>query len=391
MLNNNIISHPSQEFFLTNPSNIVAGNINELSRRTIKKCVNINSAFRDIEAPTLYPEIKCPRESKWSSSNFYIRLPTPIDKTVSMSLSSIEIPNSFYSISSDFKSNVFTIILKKISDMTEISYVIEIIQGNYTATQLIQQIQYAIDNIIGLPGLIKIDMHPIYGKTYIYKNFSHNNFADYDFELDFRLPDDKERNIKMNLGWILGYRKPYYYYKIGYKDGCFYDPGYIKNSSISPYLGPEQLESPSVNQNYKESTNCYKKSKIIQPLFEKTFPQGFVSEGLIDINPIKYLFLIVDDFNNNVSDQYISLVSKTTQLPSSNILARIVVPNSNCNTKCDVMFDNLSNFTLKKRDYFAGVTIEKLHFKLVDEYGRIINLNKNDISLLLEFEVIYNL
>ena len=390
MLNHNIISHPSQGYNLTNTSNIVAGNINELSRRTIKKCVNINSEFREIEAPTLYPEIKCPRESKWSSSNFYIRLPTPIDKTASMSLSSIEIPKTFYSISSDFKSNVFTIILKKVNSTKTKSYVIEIIQGNYTTSQLISQIQFAIDNTIGLPGLIKIAMHPIYGKTYIYKNLSYINNKYYDFELDFRLPDDKERNIKMNLGWILGYRKPYYYCNVGYKDGCLYETEYITDSS-NIFLGKEQLESPSVNQNYKESTNCYEKSKIIKPLFEKTFPQGFVSEGLIDINPIKYLFLIVDDFNNNVSDQYISLVSKTTQLPSSNILARIIIPSSNCNTKCDAIFDNLSDFVLKKRDYFGGVTIEKLHFKLVDEYGRIINLNNNDISLLLEFEVIYNL
>ena len=100
MLNHNIVSHPSQGYNLTNTSNVVAGNINELSRRTIKKCININSAFRDTEAPKLYPETKCPRESKWSSSNFYIRLPTPIDKTASMSLSSIEIPRSFYPISS---------------------------------------------------------------------------------------------------------------------------------------------------------------------------------------------------------------------------------------------------------------------------------------------------
>lgn len=380
MLNHNIVSHPPQSFHLTNTSNIVAGNINELSRRTIKKCVNINSTFRDEEAPSLYPESRCPRDSKWSSSNFYIRLPTPIDKAASMSLSSIEIPRSFYSISSEFRSNVFTINIKDLCTGKKKSYIIEILQGNYTPLQLISQIQAAINTTVG-PGLIKIQMNTIYGKTYIFKDPRNLDFENYEFDLDFRLPDDVQRNIKMNLGWILGFRKPFYYYNRGYNDGCYYDPAYITDST-SNLLGKEQLLSPAVNQNYIDS-------KMIKPISCKIFPQGFVSEGLIDTNSIKYMFLVVDDFNNNVSDQYISLVSKTAQLPSSNILARIVVPNTNTNT--NITFDNLSNFVLKKRDYFGGVTIEKLHFKLVDEYGRIINLNNNDISLLLEFEVIYNL
>lgn len=382
MLNHNIVPHQPQSFHLTNTSNIVAGNINELSRRTIKKCVNINSTFRDEEAPTLYPEKKCSRDSKWSSSNFYIRLPTPIDKAASMSLSSIEIPRSFYSISSEFRSNVFTINIKDLCTGKKKSYIIEILQGNYTPLQLISQIQAAINTTVG-PGLIKIQMNTIYGKTYIFKDPRNLDFENYEFDLDFRLPDDVQRNIKMNLGWILGYRKPLYYYNRGYKDGCYSEPAYINDSSTN-LLGKEQLLSPAVNQNYIDS-------KMIKPVSCKIFPQGFVSEGLIDTNPIKYMFLVVDDFNNNVSDQYISLVSKSAQLPSSNILARIIIPNSNCNTKCDAIFENLSNFVLKRRDYFGGVTIEKLHFKLVDEYGRIINLNNNDISLLLEFEVIYNL
>ena len=298
-----------------------------------------------------------------------------------MSLSSIEIPHSFYLFSSDFKSNVFTIVEHTPSG-EKIPHIIEIIPGNYHSDELLPQIQATIDASVG-PNNIQIDMNPVYGKTYIFKDPSSNII----FDLDFRIPDDPKRNIKMNMGWILGYRKPYYRYKDNFEDGCKYESDYIKNDSSGIHLGYEQRNSKFVKQNYN--------SIIVEPNINHPngvpsypiYPQGFVSEGFIDTGGARYLFLVVDDFNNNVSDQYISLVSKTTQLPCSNILARIIVPHS----KHEIGFDDLSDFVLKKRDYFGGVTIEKLHFKLVDEYGRVVNLNNTEISLLLEFEVIYNL
>ena len=71
---------------LTTPSQVVRGGVNELSRRIITKCVNINSMFRETQAPTLWPQYKCMYDSKWSSSDFIIRLPTALDKVASMTL-----------------------------------------------------------------------------------------------------------------------------------------------------------------------------------------------------------------------------------------------------------------------------------------------------------------
>ena len=220
---------------------------------------------------------------------------------------------------------------------------------------------------------------------------------DFKFNLDFRLPDEPTRDIRMNMGWILGYRNPYYFYEKSWADGCWYGPDYIDvsqcdsatNSSICT-LKPYQYNSKFVKRNYE--------SKMIAPAEQYTkgnnnvtqysnYLNGFVSEGFIDTGGPRYLFLLVDDFNNNVNDQYMSLVSKNTLMPSSNILARIVLPQS----KHEVGFDDRSDFVPKKREYFGPVRIDKLHFKLVDEFGRVVNLNNNEISLLLEFEVIYNL
>jgi len=42
------------------------------------------------------------------------------------------------------------------------------------------------------------------------------------------------------------------------------------------------------------------------------------------------------------------------------------------------------------REYFGPVTISKFKFKLLDEYGRIISLNKMDWSIVIVFEKLYD-
>ena len=44
---------------------------------------------------------------------------------------------------------------------------------------------------------------------------------------------------------------------------------------------------------------------------------------------------------------------------------------------------------LRKRNYFGPVDIQKLRIQLLDEYGRIIQLNNMDWSCALTFEVLY--
>ena len=439
--NNNIIHHGNFSSTLSAPDNFIGGNVNQINKRIIKKCVNINSMFRETQAPSLWPQYKSLYESKWTSSNFTIRLPTVLDNVVSMTLNSIEIPNSQYTFSSDTKTNVFTII--EILDPSEYSqeccrpqlntgknittsdgcceqreqsgsdqycahsscchdpdttaytdssknypcytpHIIELMPGNYHSDELIPQLQDSIDAALG-PNKIAVNMNPIYGKTYIYSDPSNN----VKFELDFRIPDDPSRDIRMNMGWILGYRKPYYHYEKSWVDGCWYGPDYITDDSSGNILGSSQTSSKVVNQNYDSSFDC-PESIIVSPstIYQDypMYPQGYVSEGFIDTGGARYIFLVVDDFNNNVNDQYMSLVSKNAQIPTSNILARIVIPIS----KHEVGFEDLSDFVPKKREYFGPVSIDKLHFKLVDEFGRIVNLNNNEISLLLDFEVLYN-
>ena len=50
---------------------------------------------------------------------------------------------------------------------------------------------------------------------------------------------------------------------------------------------------------------------------------------------------------------------------------------------------NSSDMVTKTRNYFGPVNIQKLRIQLLDEYGRVINMNNMDYSLCLDFTCIY--
>ena len=112
---------------------------------------------------------------------------------------------------------------------------------------------------------------------------------------------------------------------------------------------------------------------------------SYVSEGIIDVVGTKYIYLVVDDFNNSVNDGFYGAF--TSSILNKNILARISLQGS--------VFSVLSqsNFILitTPRQYFGPVDIQKLQIQLLDEYGRILNLNNMDYSFCLTFQTIYDL
>ena len=76
-----------------------------------------------------------------------------------------------------------------------------------------------------------------------------------------------------------------------------------------------------------------------------------------------------------------------------NILARLT--RSSIGTALNVGF-TLDSALLKsddatrKRVYFGPINIKKLHFKILDAYGRIVDLNNMDISFALRLDRLYD-
>ena len=111
---------------------------------------------------------------------------------------------------------------------------------------------------------------------------------------------------------------------------------------------------------------------------------SYVSEAPYILKSPRYIFLRIDDYNNTANESIIAAFNSS--ISTSNILAKI--------SNAEHISDNIFMMTLedkfvsgcKERNYSGPVDIEKLRIQLVDEYGRIVNLNGSDFSFSLEFE-----
>ena len=398
-----IITHPNTPSVPVYNEQLRAGNMNGIERQTMHKLININSNIREEQAPPISSSNAkyrragsvicpsgnlCPTETvecsttwpcntckrccylkKWNSSNFIVRLPTTLDKVVSVKLSAMEIPNTIYTISSSMKTNVFQVVSETTCTPVELP------AGNYKVDQLVLVINNILNKMDG-SGCIGCSLQANYdsisGRFYFYSNTPGFSDSSGCCGLDFRLPDD-DRDIKLNLGWLLGFRKAVY---------C-----------CDEYVDADQVWAlPNGNKiwpcrNYTDCGEICVTMEDAAPGVWDIWPHGYMAEGMLDITGPRYLFLIVNDFNNNTNNKYTSLISSAVNFSASNILARISMPYG----KNEIGYDDTADLIPKIREYFGPVSIEKLHIQVVDEMGRIVDFNNNDISLLLDFQCLYNL
>lgn len=262
------------------------------------------------------------------SSDFIYELPIDLNNVVSMKVIDIQIPtNKIYNISNYIGNNFF--IIK--NDAT--SYVEKIIvpDGNYTNNNLIQ----TLNNIFS--GLSTEFKH-----IYFYINNQNNETIialkntspyNYTFTLDFN--NDLIENKFSHLNNIK-----------------------TNNLNLKSKLG----WILGFRYNIYETKNIY------------------VSEGFIQTNQLN-IFLSIDDFNDNQFINHFEVFNNVSLLPN-NIISEIYF---NYRNKI-----NFKNFTSIKRNYYGGVNIRKLQIKLIDIYGKVIDLNNCDFNFTLLFEVIYN-
>ena len=92
--------------------------------------------------------------------------------------------------------------------------------------------------------------------------------SDYKFDLDFVIPEDPERDISRNLGWMLGFKKEYYNFDENIVNNVVIDVGY-KDVELDTSKGI-----------------CV------------TIP-GFQTEAPADFTGTKFFLIEIGDFNNN--------------------------------------------------------------------------------------------
>lgn len=338
--NSFIIKHPSiNEGIRSKPWNgrsmddnkNMPGYLNPINIRSIKRTINIDSRFRNNYYNTM-------------SSNFTTQLPISVKKAVSMRLTSLEIPITFYVVSKHNDNSYFKIEWSpNLSGVYQKSGIVMIPDGNYepfwqdttcavdiaytinttmraldTADTTLQNIIYTIDRVSGK-------------SCFGWKSPSatQSNFK-VTFGVDQYGNSDITTNLQLKLGWLLGFR-------------------------TASYEG-----------------------------------KSIVSEGICYMKGPRYAFLSIKDFQNSSSNYFISAFSSS--LLQDDILARI---NLGFIQQSQGIYqsgqdDGFSTQINRQRNYFGPVDIEKLEIKLIDEYGRIIDLNNMDWSFALTMECLYD-
>ena len=312
-----IIEKPITPYTQSSPSEFYQGTINPLNKRILKKNINIDTRFRENYYTTV-------------STNFNVNLPLKLSKVVSLQLSALELPNSFYIISHIYGNNFFVLEI-----VDEEPLVVTIPDGNYDYLGLQHFINKFLStqsgsypNIQFLADVNTPDGGGDQGGSAKMVVGSKNGTTDFsiNFVTDRYGNDDKQTPLPLKFGWLIGFRD-----------------GYYENNTT------------------------------------------YVSEGLINLLGPRYIYLAVDDFNNSVLDGFYGAF--TSSIINKNILARISLQGNVYN----VLSKDNFNLITTPRQYFGPVDILKLQIQLLDEYGRILNLNNMDYSFCLTFQTIYEL
>jgi hypothetical protein len=302
----------------------VRGILNPLRKRVISRTITIDSRFRE-------------NYFNSSATNYNIQLPMILENVLSMQLSSIEMPTSYYVISNQYNNNFFTIIVNGISE------VIIIPSGNYTTSSLglfintqlktlggnFQYITFAINiaSSFGGSGQMMVGITGSQTGTSVLPPGVVIDSIELNFQADRFGNDDRNTPLPLKFGWIMGFRNGIY----------------------------------TGNLNY-------------------------VSEAIMDISGPRYFYLVVEDFNNNNNNGLFYTAF------NSSILNKSVLGRFPLNTSLySLLLQNNLNVVVLKREYFGPVTIQKLNIQLLDEFGRIVDLNYMDFSFSILMTIAYDL
>jgi hypothetical protein len=387
---NDVKQYDGNHFIIKNENDKYSStleNNKQINKSIIKRTYTVDSLFRqNYDADDN------------QSHNYVIQLPETINKAITMSISSIEIPLTYHNISEELNNNVFHIRIKgetvDTSDV-DISGNIELLTGMYesrfaaerTTTErkaasiktevnramneffidptnsdptrdisLVSDLSNCFEFIIDINsgfGVFQFDPSKneqkktegdFFNKYSITINFDVNNNA---IVKDQTTGRDKstscyQNKIYQKLGWQLGFR----------------------NKSIVLNASNELL-----------------KESIIAKIFSRT---------VCYINYPRYIYIALDDFQAS-SRNYFSIASESIIAP--NIIARInilsLLEEKTAFRQAAAPGDFIYN-NKHVREYFGPTDITKLKVSILDEYGRPFTLNNMDWSFILSFECFYN-
>jgi len=266
------------------------------------------------------------RENYFSSpsTDFHFSLPINFDNVLQMQLTSLELPITYYNVSKQYGNNFFSVTANTSTS------VVTIPDGNYSYDGIVNIINTELTNL-GFPFdkvvfLLNINNSSGSGQMMVGPLDASLNTLSLNFQADRFGIDDRNTPLPLKFGWMLGFR----------------------------------------NGIYENNLN-------------------YVSEGVLDVTGPRYIYLVVDDHNNNVNNGFYSAFNSS--LLNNNILARISLQSR----FFDVQITNNLNIVTNPREYFGPVNIQNINIQLLDEYGRVLDINNMDYSFCLTLTTAYDI
>jgi len=107
-----------------------------------------------------------------------------------------------------------------------------------------------------------------------------------------------------------------------------------------------------------------------------------ISEGLFDAIGDRYIYLSIEDYQYNTN--ITNIVGIDHNFLDKSILAKIPM-----NDEKLALIIHDTNPLCKVRQYNGPITLKKMHIKILDKFGNVIDLNNMDFSFTLELEILY--
>jgi len=274
--------------------------------------------------------------AKNSSTNFQYTFEHPYKNVIRIRIASVEIPNSWYEFSAATNNTSFSISAYDISNNLQ-TVTIQIAEGNYGAIDLLTTIQAQLVSQLQTPYGIFMSIYPnpfnlkatieLRGVAPI--GATAPTTTGKPFYLNFLIPETANQPYNWGLGYNLGFRSLRY----------TVDDITDVSGGISTY--------------------------------------AIQSESLIDVTAETYVFLAVND--------YYAVENKNT-IGFTQALAKIIVRDA----KYAILFDDGGSLLSNDVIFPSPVDLKRIQVKLLDPYGKVLDLNGLNMSFSMEITEVTN-
>jgi len=388
---------PNGNILYVEPTLFGSGNINPFSTRLITSYLTINSLFRNNYNNTL-------------STDYMVELPDPLKKVAAYELASFSCLPIFYNVNASTGTNKMIIVIENPPNNIGGSYVnIEIESGVYQPSDITSYFNKLFSSSSNGLQFLKCENNTL-SKKIIFRGYNFwldgyltqivndvpvfgggpfdEMIIDKDdpsalipnpfyeptckFIFDFTTQNAPARPIYRNLGWLMGFT--YCRYEISmdnsytYNGNPYYDfyNDYFRTDLPAGYNNDLYLQ-----QYFGIDTSFLNIYGYIQG------EHIFVDRSIIPNTGI-YVFLDIDDYNKNYNPTATTALSENfDSIFSATTFSKINISTTN------ITIDNNPN-----RVFYGPVDIRRLHVRLLNQYGEVINIS-GDFAFTLRITQIY--